>query len=119
MGEVYRCGDTLLRDLAIKVLRSELQSNADAEERFLREARLTGSLQHPCVVPVHQLGRLADGRSPCRDRMRLAEFPRKPGSGLRASGGDEAAAISFAASLLELLIACELDWFASPAYMSV
>jgi tetratricopeptide (TPR) repeat protein len=64
MGEVYRCGDALQRDLAIKVLLAELQSNADFEERFLREARLTGSLQHPCIVPVHQLGRLADGR-PC------------------------------------------------------
>jgi serine/threonine-protein kinase len=63
MGEVYRCGDDALRrDLAIKVLRPELRGNADAEERFLREARLTGSLQHPGVVPVHHLGRLTDGR---------------------------------------------------------
>jgi serine/threonine-protein kinase len=65
MGEVYRCGDDALqRDLAIKVIRAELRENAVAQERFLREARLTGSLQHPGVVPVHQLGRLADGR-PC------------------------------------------------------
>jgi serine/threonine protein kinase len=65
MGEVYRCGDDALqRDLAIKVLRAELLGNADAEERFLREARLTGSLQHPGIVPVHNLGKLADGR-PC------------------------------------------------------
>jgi hypothetical protein len=63
MGEVYRCGDDALqRDLAIKVLRAELRGTADAEERFLREARLTGSLQHPGIVPVHHLGRLADGR---------------------------------------------------------
>jgi tetratricopeptide (TPR) repeat protein len=65
MGEVYRCGDDALhRDLAIKILKAELYGNADAEQRFLREARLTGSLQHPGVVPVHHLGRLADGR-PC------------------------------------------------------
>jgi tetratricopeptide (TPR) repeat protein/tRNA A-37 threonylcarbamoyl transferase component Bud32 len=65
MGEVYRCGDDALRrDLAIKVIRAELRGNSVAEERFLREARLTGSLQHPGVVPVHHLGRLADGR-PC------------------------------------------------------
>jgi hypothetical protein len=63
MGEVYRYGETALgRDLALKVLRMELRGNADAEERFLREARLTGSLQHPGIVPVHNLGRLADGR---------------------------------------------------------
>jgi tetratricopeptide (TPR) repeat protein len=63
MGEVYRCGDDALkRDLAIKVLKPELRGDADAEERFLREARLTGALQHPGIVPVHNLGRLADGR---------------------------------------------------------
>src|SRR5262249_58571556 len=65
MGEVYRCGDDALqRDLAIKVLKPELHGDAGAKERFLREASLTGSLQHPGIVPVHHLGRLADGR-PC------------------------------------------------------
>jgi serine/threonine-protein kinase len=65
MGEVYRFGDSALqRDLAVKVLKSELAGDADARRRFLREARVTGSLQHPGVVPVHGLGRLADGR-PC------------------------------------------------------
>ena len=65
MGEVYRCGDDALqRDLAIKVLKAELHGDSGAEERFLREARLTGSLQHPGIVPVHHLGQLPDGR-PC------------------------------------------------------
>jgi serine/threonine-protein kinase len=63
MGEVYRCGDDALRrDLAIKVIKPEMLGDHDAEERFLREARLTGALQHPGIVPVHNLGRLADGR---------------------------------------------------------
>src|SRR5262249_9281039 len=54
MGEVYRCGDDALgRDLAVKILKAELRGNAAAEKRFLREARLTGSLQHPGIVPVH------------------------------------------------------------------
>ncbi|HEY7314137.1 MAG TPA: tetratricopeptide repeat protein [Gemmataceae bacterium] len=65
MGEVYRCGDDALgRDLAVKILKAELRGDTAAEERFLREARLTGSLQHPAIVPIHHLGRLADGR-PC------------------------------------------------------
>jgi eukaryotic-like serine/threonine-protein kinase len=34
---------------------------ASAEQRFLREARVTGSLQHPGIVPIYNLGRLADG----------------------------------------------------------
>src|SRR5215469_14608212 len=65
MGEVYRCGDEVLgRDLAVKILKAELRGDTAAEERFLREARLTGSLQHPGIVPIHHLGRFADGR-PC------------------------------------------------------
>jgi serine/threonine protein kinase len=63
MGDVYRAGDPALgRDLAVKVMKADLQGYASAEQRFLREARVTGSLQHPGIVPIYNLGRLADGR---------------------------------------------------------
>jgi serine/threonine protein kinase len=63
MGEVHRTPDPALgRDLAVKVIKAELSHNAEAEHRFLREARITGSLQHPGIVPVYNLGRLSDGR---------------------------------------------------------
>jgi tetratricopeptide (TPR) repeat protein len=63
MGEVYRGKDPALgRDLAVKVLRPELRADTDAERRFEQEARVTGALQHPNIVPVHNLGRLPDGR---------------------------------------------------------
>jgi serine/threonine protein kinase len=63
MGEVYRSRDPGLgRDLAIKVLRPELRGHRDIEQRFELEARIAGSLQHPGIVPVYNLGRLADGR---------------------------------------------------------
>jgi serine/threonine protein kinase len=63
MGEVYRCCDPALgRDLAIKVMNATARLHPEVERRFLREARVTGSLQHPCIVPVHNLGRLSDGR---------------------------------------------------------
>jgi serine/threonine protein kinase len=63
MGEVYRCCDPALgRDLAIKVMKADRCGHAKVEQRFLREARITGSLQHPGIVPIHNLGRLADGR---------------------------------------------------------
>jgi serine/threonine-protein kinase len=63
MGAVYRSRDPGLgRDLALKVLRPELQGNREVEERFEQEARITGSLQHPGIVAVHALGRLPDGR---------------------------------------------------------
>jgi serine/threonine-protein kinase len=63
MGEVFRGKDPALgRDLAVKVLRPGLRGNPDAEGRFAQEARVTGALQHPNIVPVHNLGRLPDGR---------------------------------------------------------
>src|SRR5205807_7657611 len=63
MGEVYRGKDPALgRDLAVKVLRPELRGHPDAEHRFQQEARINGLLQHPSIVPVHNLGRLPDGR---------------------------------------------------------
>jgi serine/threonine protein kinase len=63
MGEVYRsCDPALERDLAIKVMKASLRGHREGERRFLREARVTGSLQHPGIVTVHNLGRLADGR---------------------------------------------------------
>jgi tetratricopeptide (TPR) repeat protein len=63
MGEVHRsCDPSLGRDLAIKVIKADYRNHPSVEQRFLREARITGSLQHPNIVPVYNLGRLADGR---------------------------------------------------------
>jgi serine/threonine protein kinase len=60
MGRIVRVrDDDFDRPLAMKVL---LGSGGDLEDRFLREARLTGILQHPGIPPVHALGRLEDGR---------------------------------------------------------
>jgi tetratricopeptide (TPR) repeat protein/tRNA A-37 threonylcarbamoyl transferase component Bud32 len=63
MGDVYRASDPALgRDLAVKVMKADIQRNPIAMRRFRREARVTGSLQHPGIVPVYNLGRLKDGR---------------------------------------------------------
>src|SRR5262249_3882405 len=63
MGEVYRVYDPdMNRALAVKVLRKEHRDRADLEARFLEEAQILGQLQHPGIVPVHELGRLDDGR---------------------------------------------------------
>src|SRR6516162_5152730 len=62
MGQVLHAYDvTLDRELALKVL---LDAGADAGlvARFLAEARLTGQLQHPNIVPVYEVGRLGDAR---------------------------------------------------------
>src|SRR5262249_54515576 len=63
MGEVYLSRDPGLdRPLALKVLLPKWQGNREMEARFEEEARITGSLQHPGIVPVYNLGRLPDGR---------------------------------------------------------
>ncbi len=60
---VYRGRDPQLpRDLAIKVLRPDRQDQPELVRRFIEEAKITGKLQHPGVVPVHALGQMPDGR---------------------------------------------------------
>jgi serine/threonine protein kinase/Tfp pilus assembly protein PilF len=62
MGVVLRVLDTSFdRPLAIKILLRRRLADED-ERRFLEEARITGQLQHPGIPPVHEMGRLADGR---------------------------------------------------------
>jgi CRP-like cAMP-binding protein len=57
MGHVVRAFDCQLRrDVAIKVLTAERSSNASDVERFINEARITGQLEHPYIVPVYELG---------------------------------------------------------------
>ncbi len=56
MGSIRRLYDTeLLRHIAMKVLDNELAAQPDSKERFLDEARITGQLDHPNIVPVHEL----------------------------------------------------------------
>jgi serine/threonine protein kinase len=62
MGSVYLARDRELdRDVALKVLR-EVTPNLDERERIIREARILASLEHPGIVPVHDVGVLPDGR---------------------------------------------------------
>jgi WD40 repeat protein/serine/threonine protein kinase len=52
----------LERQVALKHLRSDRAFDAVSQSRFLLEAKLTGRLEHPGIVPVYGLGRYADGR---------------------------------------------------------
>lgn len=57
MGIVYRAVDSVLdRTVAIKVMSASIASQADLRRRFLREAQAAGSLQHPNVVTIFDLG---------------------------------------------------------------
>jgi tetratricopeptide (TPR) repeat protein len=63
MGIVLRALDPdLQRPLAVKVLLVREEAQRQQVHRFLREARITGQLQHPGIPPVHEVGSLADGR---------------------------------------------------------
>jgi len=56
MGEVRLARDPRVdRDVAVKLMRDPGASE-EAVARFLREARVQGRLEHPGVVPVHDLG---------------------------------------------------------------
>jgi serine/threonine-protein kinase len=56
MGEVRAARDARIdREVAVKLMRHADKTEADVL-RFFREARVQGALEHPSVVPVHDLG---------------------------------------------------------------
>ncbi len=69
MGRVLLVFDEQFgREIALKELLAQAENDGSGAgvsvgvvARFLREARVTGQLEHPGIVPVHELGRRADG----------------------------------------------------------
>ena len=70
MGVIFRVRDLdLRRSLAMKVLSDRAEGDPGATEldsqragRFLEEAQVTGQLEHPGIIPVHEMGLDAQGR---------------------------------------------------------
>src|SRR5215472_44653 len=61
-GRVYLAhDDDLDRPVAIKVPNPERIARAEDAEAFLVEARVLAKLDHPHIVPVHDVGRVEDG----------------------------------------------------------
>ena len=57
MGIVWKAYDTVLRRyVALKLLSSSFRKTKDMQERFLREARAAGAIQHSNIVTVYDLG---------------------------------------------------------------
>jgi serine/threonine-protein kinase len=62
MGKVHLCRDERIgREVAMKVILPELQAKTSTRARFIREATVQGQLEHPSIVPVHDLGARPDG----------------------------------------------------------
>jgi serine/threonine protein kinase/tetratricopeptide (TPR) repeat protein len=85
MGEVYRAHDArLARDVAIKVLPSDLSGDPIRRQRFEREARAIAALNHPHICILHDIGdhagveylvmELLDGE-PLADRLARGPLP--------------------------------------------
>ena len=63
MGAVLHADDrSLLRRVAVKVMLNQDAASADDAIRFVAEARVTGQLEHPGIVPVYELSEGPDGR---------------------------------------------------------
>src|SRR5215467_3671470 len=63
MGSVWLVEDSILqRPVALKIVAAE-NSAADLAARLMQEAIVLARLEHPGIVPVHDAGTLADGRT--------------------------------------------------------
>src|SRR5262245_2846411 len=61
MGEIYRARDTRLgRTVAVKVLPPAVAQDPDRLQRFEKEAHTVGSLNHPNVVALYDVGHEGD-----------------------------------------------------------
>lgn len=79
LGQVSIAQDhEIPREVAIKELLPKFATSASIQSRFLREAQITGMLEHPGIVPIYSVGRHRDGRP--YYAMRLIQ-----GSSLRAA----------------------------------
>ena len=63
IGQVWLARDSeLQREVAVKEIQPRYAEREDYRSRFVLEAEITGSLEHPGIVPVYSLGRDAKGR---------------------------------------------------------
>jgi serine/threonine-protein kinase len=91
LGQVWLARDvTLEREVAFKEIRPEHAEEPSILSRFLREARITGRLEHPGIVPVYELSRRPDSGRPFYTmrfirgrtlREAIAEYHAKQGRG--------------------------------------
>ncbi len=63
MGQVRLVDDRHIgREVAVKTLHTDVAASEHGMQRFLREARVQGQLEHPSIVPVYDLGEDVEGQ---------------------------------------------------------
>ena len=92
MGAVFKVFDTdLRRSLALKVIlghSDDSQVDPHSLGRFLEEAQVTGQLDHPGIVPVHELGIDGEGRVYFTMRLVRGRDLRKVFTEVHREGGE-------------------------------
>jgi len=101
MGDVYRATDPRLgRDVALKTLPDPDRGDGHAVERFLQEARITASLDHPNIVKVFDVG-MFNGRPYLVSELLDGETLRGPiGRGPMSSADARAVATALTSGLV-------------------
>jgi WD40 repeat protein len=62
MGTIYAARQKGVdRTVALKTIKDDVEKNRENIEKFLYEAQITGDLDHPNIVPIHELGAGEDG----------------------------------------------------------
>jgi serine/threonine protein kinase len=62
MGDVYKAKQlSLQRNIAVKIIKQDMRAQDDARASFLREAIVTGNLEHPNIVPIYDVAETSDG----------------------------------------------------------
>ncbi|MEW4569771.1 serine/threonine-protein kinase [Tautonia sp. JC769] len=61
LGLIWRARDTVIgREVALKTLQPDRARTESARSRFVREAQVTGQLEHPSIVPLYDLSSNGD-----------------------------------------------------------
>lgn len=95
LGQVWMAHDLdLNRRVALKTIKPKFARDEGIMKRFVREAQITGQLEHPNVIRVYELQRGADGQRPyfsmqlIRDKRTLKSAIREYHDGRRAGQAD-------------------------------
>jgi eukaryotic-like serine/threonine-protein kinase len=90
MGNVFVAKDDQLnRSVALKEIQEPFADDPQIRDRFLREAEVTGQLEHPGIVPVYALGHYSDGRPYYAMRMIRGQSLRHAIAALHRNRADE------------------------------